>query len=161
VRTNELEGRALDYWCARALVDDDEEVIFVEVEPRVVVTLTHGTLRKLAQPFSPSDEWGDAVVALELADELQWVRSEQGVHCRARFGEGVPTEADGEHPRIALLRAFVQARFGESVEAPPGRPHAVRQGKVRPYDAGGVPPTYGESAGADNEIGDIRTVPRQ
>lgn len=160
MRTNELEGRPLDYWCARALVDDNEEVIFAEVEPRVVVTLTHDALRKLAQPFCPSDEWSDAVTALERADELQWIRTGQGVHCRVRFGDGMPTEADGAHPRVALLRAFVQARFGDSVEAPPAMPHAVRHGKVRAYDAGGVPPTYDESAGAGSEIGDIRSVPR-
>jgi hypothetical protein len=115
VRTNELEGRTLDYWCARALVDDNEEVIFAEVEPRVVVTLTHDTLRKLAQPFCPSDEWNDAVAALERADELQWIRTGQGVRCRVRFGDGVPTEADGAHPRIALLRAFVHSCKRDSV----------------------------------------------
>ncbi|MGN6650437.1 phage protein NinX family protein [Trinickia sp.] len=161
MKTSELEGRALDYWCARALVDDAEEIVFTEVEPCVVITLTHGTLRKLAQPFSPSGEWADAVEVLERAEELRWLRGEQGTHCWVRFRASDPCEADGDHPRIALLRAFVRARFGDSVEAPPVGPHAVRDRKVHPCDAGGVPPTYGDNAGAaGSEIGDIRSVPR-
>lgn len=160
MRTCELDGRALDYWCARALVADEEEVIFIQVEPSIVVTLTHGALRKLAQPFSPTEEWGDALEVLERASELQWTRDERGTRCRARFGQGASCEAEGPHPRIALLRAFVRGRFGEAVDDFPATPHAVRHGQVRDYDAGGVPPTYGDNAGADSEIGNIRSVPR-
>ncbi|MGN6085573.1 phage protein NinX family protein [Trinickia sp.] len=162
MKTSELEGGALDYWCARALVDDDEEIAFVQVEPNVVVTLAHGALRKLAQPFSPSVDWADAVEILERADELRWLRSERGAHCWVRFRANDPCEGDADHPRIALLRAFVHARFGDAVDSPPSGPHAVRERKVRPYDAGGVPPTYGSHASGDagSEIGDIRSVPR-
>ncbi len=166
MKTSELEGCTLDYWCARALVDDAEEIVFAQVEPSVVVTLTHDTLRKLAQPFSPSRDWTDAVEVLERAQALRWLRSEQGAHCWARFGasDASAAEAEAAHPRIALLRAFVRARFGDSVARPPVGPHAVRQGNVHPYDAGGVPPTYGGDAGAagaaGSEIGDIRSVPR-
>ena len=87
MKTSELDGCALDYWCARALVDDDEEVIFNQVEPGIVVTLTHGAWRKLAQPFSPAGNWADASEVLERASELQWARGDDGAHCRARFGE--------------------------------------------------------------------------
>lgn len=160
MNTSELDGCALDYWCARALVADDEEIVFIQVEPSVVVTFTHGALRKLAQPFSPSGEWGDAIEILERAEDLRWLRSEQGTHCRVRFRACDPCEADAAHPRIALLRAFVRARFGDALEAHPVEPHAVRERKVRPYDAGGVPPTYGDNASADSEIGNIRSVPR-
>ncbi|MGN6316977.1 phage protein NinX family protein [Trinickia sp.] len=160
MRTSELEGRTLDYWCARALAADEEEVIFIQVEPSIVVTLTHGALRKLAQPFSPAEEWGDALEVLERASELQWTRDERSTRCRARFGQGAWCEAEGPHPRIALLRAFVRGRFGEAVDDFPATPHAVRHGQVRDYDAGGVPPTYGDNAGADSEIGNIRSVPR-
>lgn len=160
MKTSELDGSALDYWCARALVDDDEEIVFIQAEPSVVVTFTHGALRKLAQPFSPSDAWGDAVEILERAEELRWLRSEQGTHCWVRFRACDACEADAAHPRIALLRAFVRARFGDVLEAHPVEPHAVRERKVHPYDAGGVPPTFGDNASADSEIGDIRSVPR-
>lgn len=160
MKTSELEGCALDYWCARALVDDDEEIAFIEVEPSIVVTLTHGTLRKLAQPFSPSSEWGEALEIVERAQELRWIRGEHDAHCWVRFDGSAPHEGHGAHPRIALLRAFVQARFGETVEPYSPAPHAVLEGKVRAYDAGGVPPTYGDNAGADSEIGNIRSVPR-
>jgi hypothetical protein len=160
MKTSELEGCSLDYWCARALVDDQEEIIFAQVEPSVVVTLTHGALRKLAQPFSPSSEWGHALEILERAQELRWVRSEGDTHCWVRFdGQGI-VEADAPHPRVALLRAFVCGRFGDALDPYPVTPHAVRAGKISPYDAGGVPPTYGDNAGADSEIGNIRSVPR-
>jgi hypothetical protein len=160
MKSRELEGNALDYWCARALVDDKEEVLFIRTEPTVVVTLSHGAMRKLAQPFSPAQDWTDAIEVLERARELQWTRAEQGARCAACFGDAARSEADGPNPRVALLRAFVQARFGDSVEAYPANPHAVREGRVHPYDAGGVPPTYGDVAGTDSEIGNIRSVPR-
>lgn len=160
MKTSELDGCALDYWCARALAEDEEEVIFNQVEPGIVVTLAHGTWRKLAQPFSPAEDWADASAVLERARELQWARGGDGAHCRSRFGDGPWSEADGAHPRIALLRAFVRARFGDSVDEPRREPHAVCRGKIREYDAGGVPPTYGDNAGADSEIGNIRSVPR-
>ena len=161
MKSSELEGNALDYWCARALVDETEEVLFTRTEPTVVVTLTHGAMRKLAQPFSPAQDWADAIEVLERASELQWTRTEHGAHCAARFGDAARSEADGPNPRVALLRVFVQSRFGDSVEAYPAAPHSVREGRIVPYDAGGVPPTYGDVAGADSEIGDIRSVPRQ
>ncbi len=161
MKTSKLDGCALDYWCARALVDDDEEIIFTQVEPSIVVTLTHGALRKLAQPFSPSTEWGHALELLERARELRWTRGERDTHCWVRFDGDDMVEADAAHPRVALLRAFVRARFGDEVDSYPAGAHAVRAGKSHPYDAGGVPPTYGDNAGADNEIGDIRSVPRQ
>lgn len=160
MKTSELEGCALDYWCARALVDDAEEIVFIQVEPSVVITLTHGMLRKLAQPFSPSGAWGDAIDVLERAEELRWRRSEQGAHCWVRFRASDPCEGRADHPRVALLRAFVYARFGDTVESHPIEPHAVRERKVQRYDAGGVPPTYGDVAGAGSEIGNIRSVPR-
>jgi hypothetical protein len=161
MQTSELKGCVLDYWCARALVDDAEEIVFTQVEPSVVITLTHGALRKLAQPFSPSTAWADAAEVLERAEQLRWQRGDEGTHCWVRFRASDPCEADADHPRVALLRAFVRARFGETVESPPVGPHAVRERKVRPYDAGGVPPTVGDAPGAaGSEIGDIRSVPR-
>ena len=51
-------------------------------------------------------------------------------------------------------------RQPQTVGDRPTMPHAVREGKVSPYDAGGVPPTYGDNAGADSEIGNTRSVPR-
>jgi hypothetical protein len=160
MKVSELEGNALDYWCARALVDDQEEVVFIRTEPTIVVTLTHGAMRKLVQPFSPAADWADAIEVLERASDLQWTRGEHGARCTVRFDRAAQTEAEGPNPRVALLRAFVQSRFGDSVERYPATPHAVHQGRTRPYDAGGVPPTYGDVAGTDAEIGNIRSVPR-
>jgi hypothetical protein len=160
MKTSELDGCALDYWCARALVDTNEEVAFIQVAPAIVVTLTHGRLRKLAQPFSPSSEWSDALEILERAQELRWIRAERDARCWVRFDDGALHEGQAAHPRTALLRAFVNARFGDEVEPHPAAPHTVRAGEIHAYDAGSVPPTYGDIAGADSEIGNIRSVPR-
>ncbi|MGN6669145.1 MAG: phage protein NinX family protein [Trinickia sp.] len=164
MKTSELDGCALDYWCARALVDDNEEIIFAQVEPSIVVTLTHGALRKLAQPFSPSSEWAQALELLERAQELRWTRGEHDAHGWLRIEGGDTYEADAANPRVALLRAFVRARFGDAVEQYPVGPHAVRAGKAHPYDAGGVPPTRDDhanvNADAGSASGDIRSVPR-
>lgn len=163
MRTDELTGIALDYWCARALVDDEEEVRFVAMEPALVVTLTHGETRKLDQRFAPASGWADAADVLERARELRLTAGEDGsAMCSARF-EGCPGlgEASASSPRLALLRAFVRARFGEEVDDYPKMPHAVHRGVVMPIESGEQMPTYAEDrARIEDETGDIRSVPR-
>ena len=163
MKTNELEARALDYWCTRAFVDADEEVIFTELEPVLVVTFAHGDVRRLQQRFSPAADWGDAGLLLDRASNLEWAVQAGGtVACRARFvGLQTDGEATGASARLALVRAFVRARFGEQVDdVYPKTPHAVRQNQARPYEAGAPVPTYGDVVRSDDEIGDIRSVPR-
>lgn len=164
MKTTELDGKALEYWCARALVDEREEVRFVSLEPVLVVTLTHGELRKLEQRFAPASAWADAADVLERARDLRLATRDDGyTRCSARFA-GCDRASDGEgpNPRIALIRSFVRARFGEQVDdAYPSAPHAVRDGVVIPYEAGAPLPTYAEERGrAGDETGDIRSVPR-
>jgi Protein of unknown function (DUF2591) len=172
MKVSELEGRALDYWCARALVGDDGEISFVEVEPTVVVTVAGiGEARgfpKLDERFTPTDDWRDAGSLIELASDVRLTVGEDGsAHCRATFEgatlEGRPAiEAGGPGARIALARAFVVARFGETVDDDyPKSPHAVRRGVVVPADAGGVVPTFEDDRErSTGETGDIRSVPR-
>ena len=164
MKIDDLTDRALDYWCARALVDSDEEIRFVAIDPELVVTLTHGGLRLLDQRFAPSAGWADAAVVLELARELTLTTREDGsAHCRARFSErGESVEAAGPTLRLALVRAFVRGRFGDEIDDRfPDTPHAVRRGVIVPIEAGGAVPTYAEdgSRGSD-PTGDIRSVPR-
>ncbi len=164
MKVSELDGRALDYWCARALVDDDEEVRFDQVEPSVVVTLTHGEFRKLSQSFAPTVEWRDVGDLLERVTDLKVKAREENVQCSACFAEGsAECEADGGDMRIALSRAFVRARFGDAVDDRyPLEPHAVRRGVITPLAAGSVPPPNAdERSGVGDETGDIRSVPRQ
>lgn len=164
MNTAELTGPALDYWCARALVDDDEEIRFAAVDPTIVVTFTHGDLRKLDQRFAPAANWADAADVLERARELLLTTNDAGAaRCRIRFaGCAQPQEADGPAPRIALLRAFVRSRFGDTVaDDHPHIPHAVRRGVVVPIEAGGGSPTYAEDRQrTGDETSDIRSVPR-
>ncbi|PMS38501.1 DUF2591 domain-containing protein [Trinickia symbiotica] len=163
MKVSELDGRALDYWCARALVDDDEEIRFAEVEPGIVVTLAHGEFRKLNERFMPTDEWRDAGDILERIRDLQLKAQEGRVLCIARFGDRLdPSEAEGANIRLALSRAFVRARFGDSVDDRyPREPHAVRRGVVTPLATGAVPPSPADDRGAaGDETGDIRSVPR-
>lgn len=164
MKTDDLTGRALDYWCARALVDDDEEIRFAAIEPELVVTLAHGELRLLDQRFAPSTDWSDAAIVLELARELTLTTHDDGsVHCRARFMErGESGEATGATLRVALLRAFVRARSGSELDDRlPDMPHAVRRGAIVPIEAGGEVPTYAEDGPRETDpTGDIRSVPR-
>ena len=164
MKTDDLTDRALDYWCARALVDDDEEIRFMAIEPELVVTLTHGTLRLLDQRFAPSAGWADAAVVLELARELNLTTHDDGsAHCRARFGDGDETaQATAPTLRVALLRAFVRARKGHEVDDRfPDTPHAVHRGAIVPIESGGTVPTYAEDGPRESDpTGDIRSVPR-
>ena len=164
MKTNDLAGRALDYWCARALVDDDEEIRFAAIDPELVVTLAHGELRLLDQRFAPSAEWADAGVVLERAREVRLTTDDEGsAHCRARFaGCRVGGEATGAAFRIAVLRAFVRARFGGDVDDRyPDMPHTVRDGAIVPIGAQGTVPTYAEDDPRNSDpTGDIRSVPR-
>lgn len=164
MKTDDLTGRTLDYWCARALVDEDEEIRFAAIDPELVVTLAHGELRLLDQAFAPSAEWADAVVVLERAREARLTTQDDGsAHCWARFeGCNEAGEATGAALRIALLRAFVRARFGGTVDDRyPDIPHTVRRGVIVPIGAQGTVPTYAEDGPRNTDpTGDIRSVPR-
>ena len=164
MKTDDLTDRVLDYWCARALVDGDEEIRFVAIEPELVVTLAHGELRLLDQRFAPSSDWADAGIVLELARELTLTTRDDGsALCRARFADCEETgEATGATLRTALLRAFVQAHCGSEVDDRlPDAPHAVRRGAIVPIDAGGTAPTYAEDGPRESDpTGDIRSIPR-
>jgi hypothetical protein len=168
MKVSELEGRTLDYWCARALVGDEGEISFAEVEPTVVVTVAGvgkaGSFRKLDERFTPSDDWRDAGSLMDLASDVRLTVGEDGAaHCCATFeGRAEASEGDGPDVRMALARAFVVARFGEAVQEDyPRSPHAVRRGVVVPADAGGVVPTFADDRErSTDDTGDIRSVPR-
>lgn len=183
MNVRELEGPALDYWCARALVEPREEIRFTQTERAIVVTFTHGDIRWLDQRFAPSSEWGDAGIVLDLAREARFMSvprrhgaagggaNAAEVECVASFGgrSGEPASDDAElratgpDKRVALLRAFLLHRFGETVDdAYPASAHAVRDGVVTPYQAGEALPSYADAARGDegDETGDIKSMPR-
>jgi hypothetical protein len=145
MKTDDLTDRALDYWCARALVGDDEEIRFVAIEPELVVTLEHGELRLLDRRFAPSSDWADAGIVLELARELTLTTRDDGsALCRARFADCEETgEAAGATLRTALLRAFVQAHCGSEVDdrLPDAPMRCAAAPLCRSTPAGRRPPT--------------------
>nr|WP_249193125.1 phage protein NinX family protein [Burkholderia cenocepacia] len=92
MRTDELGGTALDYWCARALCADDEDTLrFTAIEPKVIVTAACDALRRLDAHFSPSTSWADAGPVLERVGDLRIARRGDGVECDACFIDGPST----------------------------------------------------------------------
>ncbi|RQS12310.1 DUF2591 domain-containing protein [Burkholderia sp. Bp9002] len=161
MRVDVLDGAGLDYWCARALCADGEPLRFTAVAPGVVVTAASDGLRRLDAHFAPTASWADAGGVLERVDDVRIVRYGAGAACVARFtGISGAFAAHGATPRTALLRAFVRARFGEDVDAPPDFPHAVERGGAIVRYAPGAPIPEGGAASAAGDSTDIRSVPR-
>ncbi|NTX30487.1 DUF2591 family protein [Burkholderia pyrrocinia] len=161
MRIDELDGNELDYWCARALCADDEDTLrFTAVAPKVVVTAACDALRRPDAQFAPSTSWADAGAVLDRVDDLRIARHGNDVECDATFIDGPSTcGAHGRDARVALLRAFVRARFGDAVDAPPPFAHQIEQGAVVRYDPGVPLPEPGGEATSDDST-DIRSVPR-
>ncbi|HGL6716386.1 DUF2591 family protein [Burkholderia contaminans] len=161
MRTDALDGNDLDYWCARALCADDEDTLrFTAVAPRLVVTAACDALRRLDACFAPSASWSDAGVVLDRVDDLRIARHGDDVECDATFVDGPSTcGAHGRDARVALLRAFVRARFGDEIDAPPPFPHRIEHGAVVRSDPG-VPLPETDDDRATGDSTDIRSVPR-
>jgi len=161
MRTDELDGTSLDYWCARALcVDDEDTLCFTAVEPKVILTAACDALRRLDAHFAPSASWADAGAVLERVGDLRIARRGDGVECDACFIDGPSTcAARGPNVRIALLRAFVRARCGDEVEAPPSFPHRIEHRVVVRYDPG-MPLPEADDDPAAGDSSDIRSIPR-
>ncbi|WP_244120256.1 phage protein NinX family protein [Burkholderia gladioli] len=166
MRIDRLDARELDYWTARALARDDLPLIFVAVEPDIVVTVASGGFRRMDSRFSPAAEWADAAVVLERVVELRSTRvGEARASVTASFaGDGTAATHDahgeGENLRHALLRAFIRARFGDTVEPVPTEPHAVNNGRVTPHRAGAPLPRDGERRDAPHDPNEIGALPR-
>jgi hypothetical protein len=82
-------------------------------------------------------------------------------HCVAEFHGGHRTvEGRGDSLRVAMLRAFVASRFGDSVDDVLREPQALAGDRVRPIGeqtAGGV---VEDVPSPDGRIGDIQSPPR-
>jgi hypothetical protein len=161
MRIDDLDGTALDYWCVRALCADDEDTLrFTAVEPTVVVTAACDALRRMDAHFAPCASWADAGAVLDRVKDMKIATRGDGVECDARFVDGPSTcGARGPNARVALLRAFVRARFGDEVDAPPTFPHRIERGAIVRYDPG-VPLPESDRDPAIGDSTDIRSVPR-
>ncbi|MGU8080850.1 phage protein NinX family protein [Burkholderia pyrrocinia] len=161
MRTDALGGKDLDYWCARALCADDEDTLrFTSVAPAVVVTAACDALRRLDATFAPSASWADAGAVLDRVDDLRIAHHGDSVECDATFVDGPSAcGARGANARVALLRAFVRARFGDEVDTPPPFAHRIEHGAMARYDPGmPLPETNDDRAAGDST--DIRSIPR-
>jgi hypothetical protein len=107
MKTSDLSGTALDYWVAQAAG------IGCEIrDGRVMIPEEYGQ----AWWWNPSSNWGQAGPLIERAWlSLTWTGSNhagEGPHCSMARGHSF------QHGRTrleAMMRAFVAAKFGESV----------------------------------------------
>lgn len=157
----ELNDEALDYWVARGLHDFVREIYFTDSGRTVAIRgIDHG--RPWDGRFTPSRSWEAAAVVLERVRRLE-VReqSAHGVVCVVEFdgGEG-GIEGRGESLRIALLRAFVESCFGQSVDDVLRHSQALLGTRAEPVDEQTTASAAVETPDPDGRIGDIKSAPR-
>ncbi|MEK6346660.1 MAG: DUF2591 domain-containing protein [Burkholderia sp.] len=166
MQTDQLDGRELDYWTVRALAHDDRPLIVVATEPRIVATFASGDVSWMDRRVSASSDWADAAAVLDRVAELRTTRiGDHTVRVEARFTclqEDGTAEGRGEGPslRVALLRAFVRARFGDAVGSVPAEPHVVQGGQVKAHPAGEPLPSGSERRDAPHDPHEIGALPR-
>jgi hypothetical protein len=163
----DLTGFALDYWVARSLHDFVREIHFTDSGETVsIVGSDRG--RPWDGRFTPSTSWEAAAAVLERAQRLEVrERTDPGAaHCVADFEGGRRTvEGRGDSLRVALLRAFVASRFGDSVDdvlheaqrLTGERAEPISDRQVDEQEAGG---SFKNIPSPDGQIGDIRSEPR-
>lgn len=165
MQTNQLDVRELDYWTIRALMHDDRPLVFVATEPEIVVTCVSGDVSWMDQRVSASSAWADAAAVLDRVASLHTTRLDDGVvRVEACFTD-LPDSAHaghGEGPslRVALLRALVRARFGDTVGPVPAEPHVVQDGQVMVHRAGEPLPFSGERRDVPHDQHEIGSLPR-
>lgn len=158
----DLDGMALDYWVARSLHDFVREIHFTDSGETVSIR-GNDRGRVWDGRFTPSTSWEAAAAVLERAQRLEVrERREQGdAHCVAEFEGGHRTvEGRGDSLRVALLRAFVESRFGDSVGDMLRQSQALagEHADVIGEQAAGV--SSGDVPLPDGQIGDIQSPPR-
>ncbi|MCA8287232.1 hypothetical protein LGN16_09715 [Burkholderia vietnamiensis] len=88
-----------------------------------------------------------------------WCGARTASHA-TRFDDGPSTcAARAPNLRVALLRAFVRARFGDEVDTPPAFAHRMERGMPVRHDVG-VPIPSTDHDPATGESSDIRSIPR-
>jgi hypothetical protein len=158
----DLTGAALDYWVARSLHDFVREIHFTDSGETVSIRGNdHG--RVWDGRFTPSTSWEAAASVLERAQRLEVrERKEHGAaHCVAEFEGGHRTvEGRGDSLRVALLRAFVESRYGDSVEEVLRQPQALAGDRAEVIGEHTQAVSSGDVPLPDGQIGDIQSAPR-
>ncbi|WP_454826246.1 phage protein NinX family protein [Paraburkholderia xenovorans] len=164
----DLTGLALDYWVARSLHDFVREIHFTDSGETVSIR-GNDRGRPWDGRFTPSTSWEAAAAVLERAQRLEVrERTHQGsAHCIAEFEGGHRTvEGRGDSLRVALLRAFVESRFGDTVDDVLHEAQALTGDRAQPIgereiagDQAAVN-SFGDMPSPDGQIGDIQSPPR-
>ena len=171
MKVADLDGLALDYWVARSLHDFVREIHFTD-SGRTVSIRGNDRGRPWDGRFTPSTSWDAASVVLERARRID-VRERLrngAVHCVAEFegarddtggsNTGRAAEGRGESLRIALLRAFVANRFGETVDDVLRQSQALFGARAEPVGEQTAMNVVDDPPAPDGRIGDIKSVPR-
>jgi hypothetical protein len=165
MKVADLTGISLDYWVARGLHEFVREIYFTDSGTKVAV---RGNV--LGRPwdgrFTPSTSWEAAGVVLDLAQrfELRERRGGEQAFCAAEFegGEGGHrlVQAHGDTVRVALLRAFVKNRFGDTVTEMVRQPQVLNGPRAELVGEPGMVGDVEDLPRPDAQIGDIGTAPR-
>ncbi|MFM0308160.1 DUF2591 family protein [Paraburkholderia sp. RL17-383-BIF-A] len=164
----DLTGLALDYWVARSLHDFVREIHFTDSGETVSIR-GNDRGRPWDGRFTPSTSWEAAAAVLERAQRLEVrERTHRGAaHCIAEFEGGHRTvEGRGDSLRVALLRAFVESRFGDTVGDVLHEAQALAGGRAQPIGEREIAGdhvaghSFGDAPSPDGQIGDIQSPPR-
>ncbi|TAM08309.1 MAG: DUF2591 domain-containing protein [Paraburkholderia sp.] len=158
----DLTGMTLDYWVARSLHDFVREIYFTDSGTKVAVRGNERG-RPWDGRFTPSTSWEAAGVVLERAQrfELRERRDGGEAVCVAEFeGSHRTVEAQGETVRVALLRAFVKSRFGDTVPEMLRQPQALNGLHAEQVSEPSAVGAVEDLPHPDAQIGDIGTSPR-
>ncbi|RKT24761.1 uncharacterized protein DUF2591 [Paraburkholderia sp. RAU2J] len=162
MKVADLNGVALDYWVARSLHDFVREIYFTDSGETVSIR-GNDRGRPWDGRFTPSTSWEAAAAVLERAQRLEVSeRTDVGAaHCVAEFHGGQrAVEGRGDSLRVALLRAFVASRFGDSVDEMLREPQALTGDRVRPIGERASGDVVEDVPSPDGRIGDIQSPPR-
>jgi hypothetical protein len=118
----------------------------------------------VGRALTPSTSWEVAAVVLERARRFEVrERARSGaVHCVAEFdgGDRQAVQAHGESMRIALLRAFVASRFGDTVDDVLRQSQALFGVRAEPVGEQTGMNAVDDPPMPDAQIGDIKSAPR-
>ncbi|PRY03775.1 phage protein NinX family protein [Paraburkholderia sp. BL25I1N1] len=162
MKVADLNGLALDYWVARSLHDFVREIHFTDSGETVSIR-GNDRGRPWDGRFTPSTSWEAAAAVLERAQRLE-VRERTALgaaHCVAEFEGGHRTvEGRGDSLRVALLRAFVESRFGDTVGDVLREAQAVSGEYAQPIGEQTAGSSFVDLPSPDGQIGDIQSPPR-
>jgi hypothetical protein len=158
----DLTDVALDYWVARSLHDFVREIHFTDSGETVSIR-GNDRGRPWDGRFTPSTSWDAASVVLERVQRLEVRESgnRDGAHCVAAFEGGHRTvEGRGDSLRVALLRAFVESRFGTTVDDVLRQAQALIGARAEPIGEQTAGASFEDLPSPDGQIGDIKSAPR-